>query len=182
MRTDMRSMRHVVGIRSCRKRHTGLTLIELLVVFAIVGVLVALLLPNVRRGSTAARQVQCRNNLKQIGLALHNYHDVANGLPPGWIGENRWGWNAMILPQLDFGAIYDQLVFQTGKNFAGASANGYNALMTTMPASRISGEQTAKLRRIRTDLMAVTTILPTMSKWWSDVKPGICLIRLTLHQ
>lgn len=113
MRTDMRSMRHVVGIRSCRKRHTGLTLIELLVVFAIVGVLVALLLPNVRRGSTAARQVQCRNNLKQIGLALLNYHDVYESFPPAYTlnedGQPLHSWRTLILPFLEQQHLYESI-------------------------------------------------------------------------
>ena len=68
---------------SVRKR--GFTLIELLVVIAIIAVLIALLLPAVQAAREAARKTTCKNNLKQIGLALHNYHDSYNRFPPGWL-------------------------------------------------------------------------------------------------
>jgi len=98
-------------------RARGFTLVELLVVIAIIGVLVALLLPAVQAAREAARRSQCSNNLKQIGLALHNYHDVQNKLPSGYVvptsGTNRWAWGALILPYMEQSALHDKLLINT---------------------------------------------------------------------
>ncbi len=72
-------------------RRPGFTLIELLVVIAVIAVLIALLLPAVQQAREAARRSQCKNNLKQIILALHEYHDYARTLPPGWIADSTDG-------------------------------------------------------------------------------------------
>lgn len=97
-----------------RVRRKAFTLIELLVVIAIIAILIALLLPAVQQAREAARRTQCKNNLKQLGLALHNYHDVNLAFPPGWVdqgpdGNSVWNWTAMILPYLEQSALYDQL-------------------------------------------------------------------------
>ncbi|WP_437206967.1 DUF1559 family PulG-like putative transporter [Planctomicrobium sp. SH664] len=100
-----------------RKQQAGFTLIELLVVIAIIGVLVALLLPAVQQARESARRSQCKNNLKQIGLALHNYYDAHNSLPPSAIQDRRvntaeaglWAWTAMILPYVDQAPMYNLL-------------------------------------------------------------------------
>ena len=120
----------------------GFTLIELLVVIAIIAVLIALLLPAVQQAREAARRSQCKNNLKQIGLALHNYHDTCNILPPGYFGVpfssqgTLWGWGTMILPYLDQANIYNTLSQETGgtKPLGGAGV-GFGAIMTSLPAN-----------------------------------------------
>jgi len=99
----------------------GFTLVELLVVIAIIGVLVALLLPAVQAAREAARRTQCSNNLKQIGLAVHNFHDARNGLPPLVAGERRASFWVYILPYLEQQNIYDLL---NGGNAGGNTSLG----------------------------------------------------------
>ena len=116
-----------------RVQRSGFTLIELLVVIAVIAVLVALLLPAVQQAREAARRVQCRNNLKQLGLALHNYHDVHQRFPAGyysfpavggtapfgvhhdpstWDAAPGWGWSAMLLPYIEQGNAVHALDFR----------------------------------------------------------------------
>ena len=101
------------------KARSGFTLVELLVVIAIIGILIALLLPAVQAAREAARRSQCSNNLKQLSLGLHNYHDTFKSFPPTlvratsssttWNNVNSWGWSALILPFVEQGALYDQI-------------------------------------------------------------------------
>lgn len=112
---------------SSRSRH-GFTLVELLVVIAIIGILVGLLLPAVQAAREAARRMQCSNNLKQIGLAMHNYHDTFQVFPPGCIDNNRAtnspgdaannnngiGWATFLLPFIEQSPLHDQISIETG--------------------------------------------------------------------
>jgi prepilin-type processing-associated H-X9-DG protein len=108
--------------------------VELLVVIAIIGILIALLLPAVQAAREAARRSQCTNNLKQIGLALHNYHSANNKLPTGGLskyvnGERSstyWGWNALIFPQMELQGLYDAI--QVGQRSLWATASDPNIL------------------------------------------------------
>ena len=98
-----------------RKRRRGFTLIELLVVIAIIAILIALLLPAVQQAREAARRTQCRNNMKQIGLAFHNYHDAFGTFPPAYVLDlnnfNSHSWGTYLLPYLDQAPLYNRIDF-----------------------------------------------------------------------
>jgi prepilin-type N-terminal cleavage/methylation domain-containing protein/prepilin-type processing-associated H-X9-DG protein len=115
MRTQIRNQKLEIRIQCS----AGFTLVELLVVIAIIGVLVALLLPGVQAAREAARRMQCSNNLKQHGLALHNYHSAHHRMPSGSVSplhdgtvlaqRERRGWLEAILPFLDEQALFEKL-------------------------------------------------------------------------
>ncbi len=129
-------------------RRKGFTLIELLVVIAIIAVLIALLLPAVQSAREAARRAQCTNNLKQIGLALHNYESANGAFPMGGVADesgdpnvmNVWGgaaggnnlasWRALVLPQMEGGTIYNAINFNLPLNNIVSSSGQWTALMT----------------------------------------------------
>ena len=116
--------------RDVRRLRVGFTLVELLVVIAIIGVLVALLLPAAQAAREAARRMQCTNNLKQLGLAFHNYHDALLAFPPSYVstrgggGVNGspdsitrdagpgWGWGTMLLAYIEQQALHNQFDFR----------------------------------------------------------------------
>lgn len=88
-------------------RALGFTLVELLVVIAIIGILIALLLPAIQAAREAARRAQCTSNLKQLGLAVQNYHSARKSLPPAWLtGGGTGTWLLLILPYLEEGQLY----------------------------------------------------------------------------
>lgn len=143
-------------------RSRAFTLIELLVVIAIIAILIALLLPAVQQAREAARRTQCRNNQKQIGLALHNYHDIYNTLPPGVVHKvgnqnvaalGSYGWGTFLLPQLEqanmFNAMQtngvdlDQLLRNT------ANPDAQNLAKKTMPFYRCPSDTAPDLNSKR---------------------------------
>jgi prepilin-type N-terminal cleavage/methylation domain-containing protein len=110
-------------VTSSRKR--GFTLVELLVVIAIIGILIALLLPAIQAVREAARRADCTNKLKQIGIALHNYHDARQKFPPAGMVQrnastgqisavNGWSFLVLLLPNLEYQGLYDKLNIQNG--------------------------------------------------------------------
>lgn len=130
-----------------RQRRMAFTLIELLVVIAIIAVLIALLLPAVQQAREAARRTQCKNHMKQIGLALHNYHDAFQVFPPGgtaanvqanYPGNSCHSWSADILPYMDQANMYNTFNFTHVSPWwasnTGGSPEMLNAIYTPIPA------------------------------------------------
>ena len=138
-------------IRSKRNRR-GFSLIELLVVVMIVFTLIAMLLPAMLHARAAAKRVQCQNNLKQVGLALHMYHSVNGSFPPGYLyrpGPEQqtnaagFGWGSMILPYSDQTALYNTIVWDVPawqEENASARATQISSYMCSTDSSNTDGE------------------------------------------
>ncbi|MDO5554005.1 MAG: DUF1559 domain-containing protein [Planctomycetia bacterium] len=103
------TLQNVLRYKFLARRRLGFTLVELLVVIAIIGILIALLLPAVQAAREAARRMQCTNNLKQIGLAVHNFHDVRQGLPPIAVYSYKPTIFTLLLPYMEQNSLYDWL-------------------------------------------------------------------------
>lgn len=153
-----------MAVASRPKVH-GFTLIELLVVISVIAILIALLLPAVQQAREAARQSQCKNNLKQIGVALQNYHDTFNQFPVGCVPSRfepngnftanfeSWGWGAFLLPQLDNQSVFEQaqvndislyqLLFNiTSTNNAATSSTALYKLLPTLAVFQCPSDTT----------------------------------------
>ena len=145
-----------------KKWQRGFTLVELLVVIAIIGILVGLLLPAVQSAREAARRTQCTNNLKNLALGLHNYHDSNKEFPAGFDKGNWfvpvWGWGYHAFPFLEEDNLHSQLATgSSGSNrtlaevFADASSNGgvgspeVRSLQAALPLFRCPSDETPEL-------------------------------------
>ncbi|MDY0170113.1 MAG: DUF1559 domain-containing protein [Thermoguttaceae bacterium] len=118
------------------RRESGFTLVELLVVIAIIGILIALLLPAVQAAREAARRMQCTNNLKQIGLAMHTYHDSLRIFPPGCVLSSRGHtWYTFVLPFMEQRALYDALA-PRGQTIPASASAGESPLKTQLSMFR----------------------------------------------
>lgn len=152
------------------KRH-GFTLIELLVVIAIIAVLIALLLPAVQQAREAARRTQCKNNLKQFGLAIHNYHDVVNVLPSpmnfipggGCCGAAGVGPLVLLLPYMDQAPVYNSI------NFGSPAVNWDQPVPSSAPVGNRYFEIVPGFMRCPSDTSA-----KTYAGTWAVGSYGLC--------
>ena len=161
----------------------GFTLVELLVVIAIIGILIALLLPAVQAAREAARRSQCSNNLKQIGLALHNYHDTHKVFPPGVVQQTAdpdfvagagnvanpvesWAWSAFLLPFVEQSALHEQGGIGSGNLLQNVIDT---VARVPVPAYRCPSDTAPK---IRTTAIAGFTV--RFAEWASSNYKGNC--------
>jgi prepilin-type processing-associated H-X9-DG protein len=145
--------------------HKGFTAIEFLTSVGIIFVLITMLLPAILRTRDAARASQCLNNLKQLSLGMHNYHDANQTFPPGYISimgiqgnelENEWGWGAFLLPYLDQSALFQQIDFSTSVSglptsstdvpFAMTKASNSATAQTDLPPFRCPVDESEEKR------------------------------------
>ncbi|MFP6762331.1 MAG: DUF1559 domain-containing protein [Planctomycetaceae bacterium] len=124
-----------VTIATVRFSPRAFTLIELLVVIAIISLLVALLLPAVQQARESARRTQCRNRLKQWGLAIHNYHDVHRSFPMGKERQRHWTFRSMLLPFFDQTTLYRTINFEHQPHCFDFAATSGSQTPTRLPVA-----------------------------------------------
>jgi prepilin-type N-terminal cleavage/methylation domain-containing protein len=159
-------------MKEMQRSRRGFTLIELLVVIAIIAVLIALLLPAVQQAREAARRTQCKNSLKQIGLAMHNYHDAYNQFPPGYVAKipfnitsgerSLWSWGSFILPYIDQAPLYN--LISPGNNLLeNVLVTNPTVLQNRLPVFRCASDIGPQVNNY-TDSM---TIGSTTTNWYT---------------
>lgn len=155
------------------KRH-GFTLIELLVVIAIIAVLIALLLPAVQQAREAARRTQCKNNLKQFGLAIHNYNDVANILPSpmnfnpgGCCGNSGVGALVLLLPYVDQAPLYNTI------NFGSPAVQWYQPVPSSAPPGSRYFESVPPFMRCPSDTSPKSYNVNNTGVMWTTASYGM---------
>ncbi|MBL4885259.1 MAG: DUF1559 domain-containing protein [Planctomycetaceae bacterium] len=140
------------------QNHNGFTLIELLITLAVIAICITLVLPAVQQSRMQARANQCQNNLKQLGLALHNYHDVFSTFAPGWVSNTPYakspsahGWQVSILPFVGQAALFNKIEFDipTGKEAFGGGKRGAAIEKTIIPTFRCPDDTTDPLNSMR---------------------------------
>ncbi|QDU73618.1 hypothetical protein Pan97_05940 [Bremerella volcania] len=144
-----------MALRSPTVIKGGFTLVELLVVIAIIGVLIALLLPAVQQARESARRTQCVNNLKQVGLAVHNFHDTYGELPPSRIQYEYLGWSALLLPFMEQNNLFDQLDLKKKYKDQTTAAQQASVAGYVCPSRHQEGDLTKVVQSINADNGAV---------------------------
>jgi prepilin-type N-terminal cleavage/methylation domain-containing protein/prepilin-type processing-associated H-X9-DG protein len=147
------------------------TLVELLVVIAIIGILIALLLPAIQAAREAARRSQCFNNLKQIGVAVQNYHDAQKRLPASLVSQNSpkfdsWSVQSRLLPYLEEGSIYDGINFNLGYKDPSQVINGIQISSIEVPVYRCPSEKNTTLRVDGATLWFPLNYGPNLGTWF----------------